>query len=117
MGEKVIQSQPENLILRTNIFGYSIPFKGSIAEWAISNLIKGESITGFTDIFFNTIYTHDLGDLIVHSIEGELCGVYHTASLNKVSKYSFVKYVCLSLGVDNDLVCHGHAVDMVVFPP
>lgn len=117
MGECVVRRQAENLVLRTNIFGYSLPLKESIAEWAITSLEKGETIIGYTNIFFNAIYTRDLADLIPEMILGDLSGLYHTASQNNVSKYSFLKYLACAIGKGHDLVRPGVSTDMRLYPP
>src|SRR5512136_387409 len=43
------------LILRTNIFGWNLQPKHSIAEWFLSGLEAGKRVPGFTDVLFSPL--------------------------------------------------------------
>jgi len=104
LGEDIVRKNSNNLILRTNIFGFRVPLLGSIAEWAIKNISENQSISGYTDIYFNGIYTKHLAEIINVLILSHISGTYHVASVNNLSKYSFLKYLQTALAPGKNLV-------------
>ena len=97
LGEEIVRKNPDHLVMRTNIFGFSTPLKNSIAEWAIKSFEAGTEIQGFTDITFNAIYTKHLAQIIRELLRMDRTGTLNVASSNILSKYSFLKYFELCL--------------------
>ena len=102
--EKLINSELDFLILRTNIYGYHAPKSTSLVEWAIDKLEKGEKIGGFCDVFFNPLYVSQLSDVIIKLIELEIKGVLNVASDSKLSKYDFLLEIAEVFGFDKKLI-------------
>ncbi|MDD5655161.1 MAG: sugar nucleotide-binding protein, partial [Candidatus Omnitrophica bacterium] len=48
-GEEEVLNRPGSLVLRTNIFGWNIQDKSSIAEWIVSQLSRNKQVNGFED--------------------------------------------------------------------
>ncbi len=92
-GEDEAKKNPNHLIIRTNIFGYNIPLKESLAEWAIVNFNQENKISGFTDVIFNAIYTKHFAEILYKVIQLDATGTINIASVNNISKYSFLKYL------------------------
>lgn len=92
LGEEITKINPNHLVIRTNIFGYNIPLKKSLAEWAIENFNQVNKVSGFTDIIFNAIYTKHFAKLLFKLVENDIIGTINLASSNIMSKYSFLKY-------------------------
>lgn len=113
-GERIIKTALDHLIIRTNIFGFNMPLKNSLVEWAITNILQGNRISGFTDIIFNAMYTKDLAGIILKLINARVSGTYNVASRNILSKYSFLKYLSLLLSNRNDLVEMTKSDDTIV---
>ena len=91
LGEYAVRANNNNhLLIRTNIFGINNPLKGSLAEWGLSTLNKGETISGFTNVIFNAIYTKHLAQIISKSIATNLLGIINIASTTAMSKYDFL---------------------------
>lgn len=93
LGEKIVQMNSNHIILRTNIFGFTMPLKHSLAEWAIKKLLNGESIDGYRDVYFTTIYTKHFAQGLLCLLDREVTGTFHLASSNHMSKFSFLKYL------------------------
>ncbi len=91
-GEEATRIHSNHLIIRTNIFGFNLPLKNSLAEWAIQSFNKGQEMFGFTDIMFNAIYTKHFAEILYLLIEKDIKGTINLASKNNLSKYSFLKY-------------------------
>ncbi|MDA3860340.1 MAG: SDR family oxidoreductase [Melioribacteraceae bacterium] len=92
LGEDAAKINPNHLVIRTNIFGYNIPLKKSIVEWAIENFNQENKVSGFTDIIFNAIYTKHFAKILFKLVENDIIGTINLASSNIMSKYSFLKY-------------------------
>ena len=100
LGELAIKANSDNyIIIRTNIFGFNKPLRNSLAEWAITNIKEGKEINGFTDVFFNAIYTKHLAKCILQLIKNDFKGLINIASLNTISKYDFINYLGIKSGL------------------
>ncbi|MEK6925710.1 MAG: N-acetylneuraminate synthase family protein [Nanoarchaeota archaeon] len=103
--EKIIQKTNRNFcILRTNIYGWNMQDKSSLAEWILAKLEKKEEVSGFKDIFFNPINTTNLGRCILELIDKGYQGVLHLAGSEKISKYEFARKVAKIFGYDETLI-------------
>jgi len=92
-GEREAARVPEALILRTNLFGWNIQNKFSLAEWVIHELSAGKRIQGFQDTYFSSIYTFELARIIDQAIEKDLKGIYNCGSSTFMSKNEFARRI------------------------
>lgn len=106
------------LILRANIYGFK-PNGTSLAEWAINQLKQNNNITGFDDIIFNPLYIGQLADVVGSFLnnQNDICGVYHTGVVNKLSKYEFVVKLAKKLDLPHDLIKKGSSTDINFIAP
>lgn len=102
--QAVLSAYPAAIVARVNFFGFSINGKRSIAEFFINNLSKGERIKGFTDLTFNPTFVGHLADLLLRMLEKDLCGVYHAASAEVMSKFAFGVTLARRFGLDESLI-------------
>lgn len=103
-GEKIALSHPDALVLRTNFFGWNYTKKQSLAEWVMQELREKRSVQGFNDVFFSSIYTFDLAQLIDRMINKDLRGVYNCVSNTSLSKYDFLVSIAKGAGLDSNLI-------------
>jgi dTDP-4-dehydrorhamnose reductase len=103
-GEVAACVNSNNLIIRTNIFGFNRKLGGSIAEWAIKNFMDNKMINGFTDTFFNAIYTKQLAEILLKLIQINYKGLVNVASQNYMTKYDFLKVLAKELNVSDLLI-------------
>jgi dTDP-4-dehydrorhamnose reductase len=92
------------VVLRTNIYGYHIPFKRSLVEWAIQNWDRHTVINGFCDIYFNPLYTRQLARVIIRLLENRVTGVINIGCAQTISKYDFLALVAKEFGYDAHLL-------------
>ena len=106
MGEKVAANYTDNLyIIRTNIFGENSKSKSSIFEWAKRELLMGNSIPGFSNIFFNPLSVSHLSLILLSMLEKKLnFGIYNIGSDSYISKYEFLVKIAEFLGANSQLV-------------
>ncbi|MFH2142108.1 MAG: UDP-4-amino-4,6-dideoxy-N-acetyl-beta-L-altrosamine transaminase, partial [Bacteroidota bacterium] len=103
-GEKVVNQLGNTLILRTNIFGWHFQNKKSIGEWIVDNLSANNSINGFEDASFSSIYTMEFARIIDISIKKNISGTYNCASADSLSKYGFAVKLAKKFGFMESLV-------------
>ena len=94
-GEIVVLENNHNaVVIRTNIYGFHLEHGKSLVEWAIDNLKQGKSISGFTDVYFNPVYTKQLGEVIRDIIPAKYFkGILNVTSKEHCSKYEFLSRI------------------------
>ncbi len=92
------------LVLRTNIFGWNIQDKLSLAEWMLNELSQGRPIQGFRDVLFSSIYTFELAKILGLAIEKDLSGIYNCGSSTSLSKYEFALKLAEIFSLDSLLI-------------
>lgn len=92
------------LIVRPNLFGWSVSGERSLAEFFYNNLSAGNSVRGFTDRFFCPLFVSDLAAVMLELLEKDLNGHYHVVSSNAVSKYDFGVAIAKRFGLDGELI-------------
>lgn len=93
------------IILRTNIYGFHLPLKNSMAEWAYKEWMLGKTISGFTDTIFNAVYTHQLAEIIGRIIDSNiLYPVINIGSNEAISKFDFLEKFRKKLNIDKALL-------------
>jgi dTDP-4-dehydrorhamnose reductase len=104
--DQFIKSSGNSVILRTNIFGCNTPLKGSLFEWAYKALRNQETISGFTNVFFNPLYVKSLAKFIVDSIVAKPVnpGIYHFGSADFISKFDFISLIASVFNFDHSLI-------------
>ncbi len=99
-GEKSVQQMRNGLILRVNIVGWTQGKDASFFEWVLKGLIDKVPLNLFHDVYFSPLHVDDLSLIIEKIIDRPIFGLYHCASNDSISKYSFGKKVaetfCLS---------------------
>lgn len=102
-GEQVVRRFVNNhLIVRTNIYGWNVRPKLSLAEWILDRLVHSRTIPGFTDIYFSPILVNDLAEVLANMINADLRGIYHVGASERCSKLAFARMLCKVF--DRDIV-------------
>ena len=102
--QAVVEANPQAIIARVNLFGWSLFGKRSLAEFFFNNLSAGKSCMGFTDVFFCPMLANDLGTVFLKMLEAGLSGLYHVVGSQCLSKYEFGVQVARRFGFDEKLV-------------
>lgn len=105
-GEEVSIKTVDNLyVIRTNIIGDGSKSKGSLFEWAKRELINGNTIGGFSNIYFNPLSVQHLSFVLIKMLEGKVpFGIYNLGSDRIISKYDFLLEVANLIGANPGLV-------------
>ena len=102
--QAVAAANPQAIIARVNLFGWSLFGKRSLAEFFYNNLEAKKPCMGFTDVFFCPMLANDLGMVFLKMLEAGLSGLYHTAGSQCLSKYEFGIQLARRFGFDEKLV-------------
>jgi dTDP-4-dehydrorhamnose reductase len=104
-GEFAIREIMESaLVIRTNIYGWNLVDKRSLAEWALAELEAHKPINGFYDVTFTPILVNDLAEILLSMMHKKLTGVYHVAASHACSKYEFMVHIADLFGLDSELI-------------
>lgn len=102
--QAVISANPDAIIARVNLFGWSLSGKRSLAEWFVNNLSAEREIQGFTDVYFCPLLANDLGKILLEMFVKGLEGIYHVVSSECSSKYDFGIKIAELFGYDTSLI-------------
>ena len=102
--EAVLEELEAALVVRTNIYGWNMQDKLSLAEWVLARLDAGETVPGFSDVFFSPMLVDDLADVMLDLMDRRLGGTYHVVGSERCSKYNFALRVAETFGLDRGLV-------------
>ena len=117
-GEQLVAvSTARHLIVRTNFYGWSSGRKESAGEWLYRALEQRKAITLYDDYFFTAMYVVDLVYRLDYLMKSGKYGVFHLAGSNRVSKYSFGKFLANAEGFSMENVKPGSIVDAKMFAP
>ncbi len=87
MAEHVVLEDTNNLVIRTNMYGYNYRKKNSFGEWVLQSLESDEELNMFNDIWFSPILVNNLAKIIHLAIEKNLTGLYNVSCTGSISKY------------------------------
>jgi len=105
-GEIVVLENNHNaVVIRTNIYGFHLERGKSLVEWAIDNLKQGKSISGFTDVYFNPVYTKQLAEVIRDIIPAKYFkGILNVTTKEHCSKYEFLLRIAQQFNFKPNLI-------------
>ena len=123
--ERCVNDLPDSIVVKTNIYG-----RGGLSDWAIKELAKGRTISGYTNVIFNAVHVDQLSSFLSYFLlnkqlmeDGQEVtsdpnrAKFHISNYLKykskivsfggdysLSKYDFLKFVSVYLGLDSSLV-------------
>jgi dTDP-4-dehydrorhamnose reductase len=100
----VLAANPDAIVARVNLFGWSLSGKRSLAEWFVNNLSAGNNIKGFTDVYFCPLLVNHLAKLLLNMLELELYGLFHVVSSECSNKYDFGVRLAKLFGFEESLI-------------
>jgi dTDP-4-dehydrorhamnose reductase len=104
-GERAVaETNPDAIVARVNLFGWSLGGRRSLAEFFFYNLSAGKPVMGFTDVYFCPLLANHLAHIFLDMLDLGLSGMYHTVSSECTSKYAFGVAIARKFGLDETLV-------------
>mgnify|MGYP001588226559 FL=1 len=102
--EDAVKKHKNHVIVRTDIFGWNIQNKHSLAEWILHDLQNRCSINGFNDAVFSSIYTMEFARIIDIMLDKELLGTFNLGSRTSLTKYKFAALIAEIFNKDKALI-------------
>ncbi len=81
---------PKALVARTNFFGWNVQNKECFAE-RVAREAPQNTVKGFTDSTFSSIYTFDLADILEQAILKDLSGIYNMTCQGSMTRFAFAE--------------------------
>ncbi len=103
-GEKRSLNLSNSIVVRTNIYGWSLYDKLSIAEWILAGLREGKTLRMFTDVFFCPILVNNFIDALFEMYSRDFVGLYHLAGGERCSKHSFAYSIAKIFRLDEKYI-------------
>jgi dTDP-4-dehydrorhamnose reductase len=100
----VAEEDPNAIIARVNLFGWSLNGKRSLAEFFYNHLSRGRQVMGFTDVHFCPLLANDMAELFIKMFEKKLTGLYHVVGSECLSKYDFGVRLAHCFNFDDHLI-------------
>ncbi len=85
----VLDANPNAIVARINVYGWSLSGRRSLAEFFYNNLTQNKSISGFTDVIFCPMLVNHTARILMKMLEKGLNGLYHLVGMQPMSKYQF----------------------------
>ena len=102
--ERLVLGREKALILRTNLYGWNIQNKKSLAEWFLSRLQNNHQTMGFLDARFSSIYTFLFAEILEKCVNYDLKGIYNCACRDSWSKSEFGQMLAECFRLNPNLV-------------
>tara|TARA_B100000700_G_C15058606_1_gene864295 strand:- start:2553 stop:3362 length:810 start_codon:yes stop_codon:yes gene_type:complete len=108
LGEQIcLLNNKNSVIVRTNIYGSNSSSGNSLFEWAYNSFASNRQVTGYSDVFFNAIYTKQLVRSVYHLIKNNHVGVINIAGDYSISKFEFLQKICKIFNFNESLLIEG----------
>ena len=100
----VIESVPDALIIRTNFFGWGLPWRQSLSDWLLNEFAAGRIVNAFVDTYFTPIEMTLLSKIITTLAEQDATGIFHVAGSSRLSKHDFAVQLAKAFGYSQELI-------------
>ncbi len=102
--QAVLAGNPQALVARVNLFGWSLTGSRSLGEFFYNNLSAGKQVMGFTDVYFCPLLANDLWQILSNMLSLNASGLYHIFSSDALSKYAFGVEIASRFGFNERLI-------------
>lgn len=104
-GERAVAGvNPQAVIARVNLYGWSLSRKRSLGEYFYYNLLAGNTVMGFTDVYFCPLLANDLAHIFLDILDAGLQDLYHVVSSECITKYEFGVRLAQKFALDENLI-------------
>jgi len=100
----VSRANPDAIIARVNLFGWSLKGTRSLAEFFYNNLSAKKTVLGFTNVLFCPLLANDIAPILLLMLEKKLSGLFHTVSSDCCSKFDFGVRIARRFEMDESLI-------------
>lgn len=117
-GEEAVRAaNPDHVVARVNLFGWSPRPGQGLAEWVLGRLEAGDDVPGFADVLFNPLEARTLAETLLDLAAGPRRGTVNAGAADAVSKHAFARMVAEAFGHDPARVHPASAADVAFRAP
>lgn len=102
--KKVIENNSGSLIIRTNFYGWGVPYRHSFSDNILKALINGSNLYLFNDVFYTPILINTLVDCVQRLIKLGESGIFNVVGDERLSKFEFGKKLALEFNLDPSFI-------------
>lgn len=115
----VLGIDDSNLVIRTNFFGGSRPWRRSSSDSVIEALRGGRPYRGFHDVWFTPLALPLLCEYLVEVTERGVDGILHLGGADRISKLDFARLVAThnGFGAEDVVSCSVNDSDLIAARP
>lgn len=110
--QRVLYSNPNALIIRTNFYAWGTSYRQSFSDYVIQTLRLGKSILLFHDVLYTPILVKPLVRAVHDLLEKGARGIFNIAGDECVSKFDFGIAIANEFGLDHNLIISSSINDM-----
>jgi dTDP-4-dehydrorhamnose reductase len=108
---QVLSVNGKFLSVRTNFYGWGMPYRHSFSDMIIQSLRAGKTVTLFEDFYYTPILIEDLALSVMSLLEHTAGGIYNIVGNKRISKYVFGMRLAAEFGLDTNLICPTRIAD------
>jgi UDP-4-amino-4,6-dideoxy-N-acetyl-beta-L-altrosamine transaminase/dTDP-4-dehydrorhamnose reductase len=101
---KVLEINPDALVIRTNFYACGPSYKESFSDFIINHLKLQRNISLFSDVYYTPILVSELAIAIEKLIKKKCCGIYNIVSDQRISKLNFGIKIADEFSFDKKLI-------------
>jgi len=105
--KKVIEINPEALIIRTNFYAWGTSYRKSFSDYIIQSLRSKQIVSLFDDIYYTPILAENLVKTVHELLGKNVNGIFNIVSDDKISKYEFGILIAEEFGLDKSYIERG----------
>lgn len=95
---------PAALIIRTNFYGWSTPYRSSFSDTILASLHAMRPITLFEDVYYTPILIDVLAEATHELLVRQQTGVFNIVGDERISKFDFGMRIAAEFGLDSSLI-------------
>ncbi len=88
---RVLDANPESLVIRTNFYGWGTNYRQSFSDLIIRALRAESNLTLFQDVFYTPILAETLALAVHDLVHLKASGIFNVVGDERISKYEFGK--------------------------
>lgn len=101
---KVLEINPDALVIRTNFYAFGPTYKKSFSDFIIDNLKLKRNISLFSDVYYSPILVSELARAIEKLIKKKCSGIYNVNSDQRISKLDFGIKIASEFSLNKKLI-------------
>ncbi|NBP06440.1 MAG: SDR family NAD(P)-dependent oxidoreductase, partial [Bacteroidetes bacterium] len=86
---RVLEENPEALVIRTNFYGWGTSYRQSFSDFIIRTLRAGRKLELFEDVFFTPILAEVVAQTICDLMAKNAKGIFNIVGSQRLSKFDF----------------------------